>query len=89
MAPPFPNPVNGVSVISFRLQNDAQVDVNIYDVSGALVRKLLPRQALEAGPHTLRWDLRDEAGSDVAAGVYFVRGHADGAVVGRKVIVVP
>jgi hypothetical protein len=87
MAAPYPNPVNGVSVIDFTLAQSSQVDVNIYDVQGALVRKLLPRQELPAGSHNLRWDLRDESGRSVSAGVYFIRGHADGDVVSRRVMV--
>jgi acetyl-CoA synthetase len=55
MAPPYPNPVRSASVISFALSEPAKVDVNVYDVinNGALVRKLLPRQELPAGPHNL------------------------------------
>jgi hypothetical protein len=66
-----PNPASQGTVISFQLAGQAQVCLAVYDVTGRRVRNLA-RGALPAGPHSLRWDGRDEAGRKVGAGVYFV-----------------
>ncbi len=49
-----------------------EADVRVFDVNGRL-RRVLYTGALPAGVSSLTWDRRDEAGRDVAAGVYFVR----------------
>ena len=46
--------------------------VRVYDLAGRSVRAL-STGALPAGETVLRWDLRNRAGRDVAAGVYLVR----------------
>jgi flagellar hook assembly protein FlgD len=53
------------------------VDVEIYDVRGAMVRRLAGR-IMDSGWHTLDWDGRDETGWSAGAGVYFVRMAAGG-----------
>ena len=50
----------------------APVAVEIYDVQGAVVRRLGAR-TMDPGWHTLAWDGRDESGRTAGAGVYFVR----------------
>ena len=54
------------------LGSRAQVDVSIFDAAGRRVR-VLTRGARDAGRFTLTWDARDERGSRVRSGVYFVR----------------
>ena len=46
--------------------------VRVYDLAGRSVRAL-SNGALPAGETVLRWDLRNRAGREVAAGVYLVR----------------
>jgi C1A family cysteine protease len=67
-----PNPFRQASTIQFLVTDPAPVELAVYDVSGRLVRVLAsgPRPA---GPDTVTWDGRDEAGRRVAAGVYFAR----------------
>jgi len=47
--------------------------VRVYDVKGRLVRSLMIDEVLHPGEHTLGWDGTDEAGTKVAAGVYYCR----------------
>jgi flagellar hook assembly protein FlgD len=47
--------------------------VRVYDVKGRLVRSLMIDEVLHPGVHTLGWDGTDEAGTRVAAGVYYCR----------------
>ena len=58
----------------------------VYDVTGRLVR-VLADQSFPAGEVSLTWDGRDERGSSVASGVYFVRAHIGASEFKRKIVV--
>ncbi len=81
----WPNPASGSTTIRFAvpLQDTARLDV--YDLRGRLVRELR-RDA--GGPGTLEavWDGRDDRGSPVASGTYFLRLRAESRVVTGKVV---
>ena len=68
----WPNPFNPQTTISFTLDESQPVELAVYDVSGRLVR-LLGAGVKEAGPHSITWDGRDQAGTGVASGVYLMR----------------
>ena len=75
LLPNYPNPFNPETWIPYYLAHAADVTVTIYDINGALVRKLdLGHQS--AGYYTARtkaayWDGCNETGESVASGVYF------------------
>ena len=66
----YPNPFNPTTNIRYDLPNSAQVNLAIYTLLGEKVRTLVAGQQ-PAGAHTVQWDGRDEAGAQVASGVYF------------------
>ncbi len=59
----YPNPFNGATKITFKLGNDAQVQLKIYDVRGRLVDALLDEKK-SAGRYTVTWETKS-AGSGV------------------------
>ncbi|TET81151.1 T9SS type A sorting domain-containing protein [candidate division TA06 bacterium] len=67
-----PNPFSGFTVISYELATPGEITLEIYDVTGRLVRKLVDA-AQPAGLHTAMWNGRDEASRKLASGVYFSR----------------
>lgn len=68
----LPHPFQGQGVIELRSRGTGPVVVSIYDLSGRLVRRLDTR--IEAGGGgTVFWDGREQSGSNVASGVYFLR----------------
>ena len=77
----YPNPFNPETWIPYHLANNADVQISIYDINGALVRQLdLGHQ--RAGYYTNRsraayWDGRNEFGERVATGIYFYQLQAD------------
>ncbi len=71
--PCAPNPFNPQTRIRFDLPVTAEVGLEIYDVAGRLVRKLLAGERLSPGVHERTWRGRDQVGRSVAAGVYFYR----------------
>jgi hypothetical protein len=72
------NPLrSGSATFAIGLAKSDRVKVQIFDVSGRLVRNIADR-AFAAGEHTLTWDGVDNAGKQVARGVYFVRTQYEG-----------
>jgi len=63
----------GPSVISFRLDRAQQVRVDLYDVTGRFVQRVVNDQMMPAGVHTMTWDGHTANGKRAATGVYFYR----------------
>ena len=76
-----PNPFSPQADIQFALSDWAagqSVSLKLVDASGRLVRTL-HNGALESGAHSMAWDGLDDAGEEVANGLYFaVLDSADG-----------
>ena len=70
--PAAPNPFNPQTALRFELVRDGAIELDVYDVSGRLVRTLFHGQ-LPAGMHSEIWDGRDGSGRPLASGVYLVR----------------
>ncbi len=71
----WPNPAvgrAGASRVAFTLPRAARTTVDVFDLRGARVRRLLDDEERVAGPSSAAWDGRDDAGRSVGAGVYFV-----------------
>lgn len=64
------NPTRSGATFNFRLQVSERVQLDIYDVGGRRIRRLLS-EPLDAGSHAVTWDGRDDRGSRVSRGVYF------------------
>ncbi len=91
LLPNFPNPFNPETWIPFKLARESDVRIEIYDLSGRLVRRLNLGH-LKAGYYTsretaARWDGRNERGERVASGVYIYQLRADGKTLSRKMVV--
>jgi len=70
--PARPNPFRDALSVPLSLDRAASVQAAVYTADGRRVRELADRR-LAAGSHMLSWDGRDDAGRNVAPGVYFVR----------------
>ena len=69
----FPNPFNPNTTIVFELPRQTAVTLQIFDVSGRLVKALLQAEAYEAGRHQVVWSGRDRGGRPASSGTYFYR----------------
>jgi flagellar hook assembly protein FlgD len=61
------------------------VTLRVYDVSGAHVRTVVD-ETLNAGEYVRAWDRRDDAGRDVANGIYVARLVTGAGVVTQKLV---
>ena len=81
----YPNPFNPMTVIRFAVPAPQQIDLAVYDVRGQKVRTLV-RDVMPAGHHSVAWQGHDDAGRQVASGVYFYRLTAGGESLVRKML---
>ncbi len=69
------------------LAEGGSVIVEIFNVTGRRVKTLVNAN-LARGPHTLRWDGRDDSGRRMPEGIYFYRVQAPGLQTVKKVLLV-
>ena len=81
----YPNPFNPTTRIRFTLPGEETVSFAIYDITGKRIRTLVERSRL-TGTHEMTWDGRDDAGRQVASGVYLFRLVAGGRVETKKAV---
>jgi hypothetical protein len=72
-----PNPFDGATTVSFGLERSGPVELTVFGVDGRRVRRLVG-WSLEAGPHSIAWDGKDDAGRSVPTGMYLFRIEAYG-----------
>ena len=81
LSPNFPNPFNASTQIAYHLATPGRVRLKIYNTLGQPVRTLVD-QFQSAGSYQVRWD----AGTALAAGIYLVRLHYPGGEQTRRLL---
>ena len=88
LRPNRPNPFNPETTIAFDLATAGRVSIRVFDITGRLVRDLIPQEEYRRGTHVVSWDGRDGQGRQVPAGIYFYRIEAGEWSETRKMVVV-
>jgi len=86
LQPPFPNPFNPQTKISYKLAEQANVNLNVYDMNGRLVSRLLENTQQSAGSYSIHWLGKDDFGRQTASGTYILRMVAGEVVQTQKVL---
>ena len=68
-----PNPFNPQTTISFELAEQGAVTLQVFDLSGRLVKTFLNNEVCPQGRNEATWNGRDDTGRMVASGTYFYR----------------
>lgn len=68
----YPNPFNPETNIEFALPKEQNVVLTVYNVLGQNIRTLI-NEKVGAGNHTVRWNGKNDMGSDVPSGIYFYK----------------
>jgi len=71
------NPFAPSSYLRFMTPSDGRVSIDVFDVAGRLVSRLVDRH-YPAGEFCVEWDGRDDGGTTVASGIYFATMRGDG-----------
>ena len=88
----YPNPFNPETWIPYRLSLPANVTIDIYNVTGRMVRRLelgskMPGHYVDKS-QSAYWDGKNEWGEKVSSGIYFYQLQADRDASVKKMIVV-
>ncbi len=89
LAAPYPNPCNPSTTITFTAPHAGRLGLQIYDVTGRLVRTLVDEIVSgSAESRRVVWVGRDDGDRPVASGVYFVRMTAGEEVTTRRLVMI-
>jgi hypothetical protein len=81
----YPNPFTTTTRVVFELAERREVTIGIYDIRGRKVRTLA-NGMMNASRHDLVWHGENDAGEQLAAGIYFCQMRAGDVVQVRKVV---
>ncbi len=70
--PVSPNPTVSTVSMSFSIATASEVSLEVYDLGGRRVTTILNRE-MQAGSHSVVWNLSDAGGTTVPAGIYHIR----------------
>ncbi len=87
LQPVTPNPVSKSTQIQYSLQAPGRVNLAVFNILGQQMATLVDGNQT-AGSHSVSWRLRDDRGSMVPNGVYFVKLSANGQNITRRAMVV-
>jgi hypothetical protein len=84
----YPNPFNSQTIISYSLDKESTVSLQIYAITGHLVLPLINKEIQKAGEHKYIWEGRDNKGQTVSTGVYFYELYVNGTRESKAMILI-
>ena len=85
----YPNPFNPQTTITFSLsRNTKEVELNIYNIKGELVRNLMNNKVMNSGNHFIQWDGKNKEGKEVSSNVYIYRLRVGDKSVTKKMLLI-
>jgi hypothetical protein len=81
----YPNPFNAATTISYNLDSECHVTLEVFNVLGERTATLVDGEQT-AGAHDVTWTGKDAWGDEVASGMYFYRLRTGNAVLSRKMV---
>ncbi len=73
----YPNPFNAQVAIAFSIETDAEIKLDIFDITGKVVRKL-GDGFYSKGNYIALWDGRTDKRGELPSGIYFAKLTANG-----------
>lgn len=80
----YPNPFSDQTNFTYKLTEDADVEIKIYTLSGKLIRTLKNASGLPDYNYSTIWDGKDQDGDQVASGVYIYKAIAKSKTLANK-----
>jgi len=82
-----PNPFSALATIEYTLSSAAEVNAEVFSVTGARVRRL-HSGSFGAGTRRILWDGKNDAGRALPSGTYFVKISANSSIAAQRVTIV-
>lgn len=83
----YPNPFNPSTTIEYQIPEAGDVEVNIYNVSGQVVKTIESNFKTE-GTHKVTWDSKNANGQNVASGIYIAQVKYQNALLVKKLMLI-
>lgn len=84
ISPPYPNPFNPTTTISFQLPAAMQVDIHVFNLMGQQVWS--SKKKYQPGFRDIRWHAVDKSGQALSSGVYIIKVKAGNNISTQKAI---
>lgn len=84
ISPPYPNPFNPTTTISFQLPAAMQVDIHVFNLMGQQIWS--SKKKYQPGFHDIRWYAVDKSGQALSSGVYIIKVKAGNNISTQKAI---
>lgn len=81
----YPNPFNPTTTVPFALPEDSHVNLSVYNVLGQRVVTLVDKE-FTAGYHSVLWNGKNDQGTLLGSGVYFVKMEAGKYLNTQKIV---
>lgn len=81
----YPNPFNPSTTIEYIIPEAGNVKVNIYDISGQLVKEF-SSNFQNPGTHKIIWDSKNSNGQNVASGTYLFQVKFNQTILTKKLM---
>lgn len=81
----YPNPFNPTTTISYGLPLEGKVSLNVYNIKGQLVRKLIDGSQ-SAGYYEVVWNGKDNNDKSVSSGIYFYKLSTKDETIMKKIL---
>lgn len=85
--PNYPNPFNASTIISYQIPAPGQVEINIYNILGELIRRWSNVHS-SGGNFRINWDGMSETGKPLSSGIYMCVMKAGDFRANRKLLLV-
>ena len=84
----YPNPFNPTTNICFQLSETDKINLSIYNIKGALIKKLINDKIFSKGIHSIQWDGKNNKGEEVNSNVYIYRLRVGNKSISKKMLLV-
>ena len=83
----YPNPFNPSTTIEYQIPKAGDVEVNIYNITGQLIRKI-ESSFKNAGSYKVVWNSRNDFNQSVASGIYIFYVKYNNSFLTKKIILI-
>ncbi|MBL0061522.1 MAG: T9SS type A sorting domain-containing protein [bacterium] len=80
LAPPYPNPFNPSTTLTFAVAHESDIQLNVFDIQGRLVGEVV-HGSFAAGQHSVNWSC-----AECASGIYFATMNAGSFTASQKLL---
>ena len=81
----YPNPFSDQTTISFSIDEDMPVSIEIFSIDGSKIATLLESN-MKAGEHNISWDGTDASGQKLGSGIYLCTLRTNSVIATKKLI---